>query len=790
MRDVRTGAYRLACLLAVVTVGMPASRSAAAAAADDAIEKWAQSFLKQSTVARAQDYMRDTSWLVKEALRRDRKLANSVFDHAASVLEQFRRERGLSRPRSYLPQLVGRVLRADRDNLATMSFLYQKALEYDCYRSLGSVHYDLHTLFRRKVLDRQLRLRKEGIDLREAEDEALITTVAEFCTAFRGVKLASFGGHLSAALSGLSSDRLPELLQWSEAGPEPLSLRRKVGVIAGLLWARRLGTDPASEPQATMLRERAVAHYRRVLEDESLSAVGRYHVSKGMLFCLHDRPARTDLLLLAAKAFLAIDSVDHTSTNEWCGLAGGLSAMPPSEKWRQVAEPFVERWEELGEPQPRYSRGSPALPTAMAEIHFRLGHEAAARSLLTGDRFGLMQFVRSYVMPLKCGQAAWCAERLAENWRSLRIYPDFWRSRELRLTPASRVAADEVVENMPSPDLEFLADALYASLSVCEVGSNSAPDSGKMPRQPRLDELVEQFTKRKFTDPAVRQKCIDIILQRPYLEKLRPLLLELCARDDLAKISRDSSPRRSLRQLWFVKYLSFLLDEGDVHAFREHVQKLKPTLANRPLPHTDPSGTADLVKYAFVAAITNGKPPRADLRDYLTAGLEVHHLPGDPEFVLRAELFHAILSLHYLCDREDQLQNWWDGLPKWHKARRRARCCQYQHCLPVFAKVLGGIREDNASDFLRRFLSFSISPRVVTYSRGGEPAHKVLLQQEYYAREPEKWQLVAAAFYQEQGRADLSRPIVTHLSEHAKEGEIREQALRLLNELGPAEDGR
>lgn len=710
-------------------------------------------------------YATEAGTLLKKLVATDKQKADEVFEHALQTVERsMRAQRNLSQ--SPCAVLVERMANSGTNDARLLQFLYRKALANNSLGSLQNLDHRVCSAFDQSFRGRQQQLRKQKIDNKEANHRALAETLAEYQKLFAGARPAAVTRSIRQAVAQLSRDQLSaSAKEWAAVEG---ALVKEAGGLCELALLEQKGQRPIRLPKAL------VTHYQAILDDEALSAAGRYHAYLKAAEQLRRYEGLEPLVVPAVRLFLAAQDKRSVTVRTLQQPAAALNSAPTDEAWKEVALAFIKLWERQKRVQPHH--GTSLAPT-IAELHFKLEQPEKALALLSRKQFGLAGQPATYAIPLKYGKADWCRERLVRHWREVKCSQHV--PEHLALTAETRRAADALIPAMPSEDLRFFAKVLYASFPLRKV----KPDRGRQvaPQQERMAKLAEQLASRKFEQDEIRKKCIDFLLRDPYFEKLKPVVYEVCAKDNLLAIAFDNTPQKHMRQTRFMKYLGFLLDDGDVTGFQKQVERLKPGLAMQ--QSWNAVHTLNAVHQVFVNTLRNEKTPlKGGRADYLKLAKRLHGIvPGGQGHYHSRELFPALVSLHYLCGQAEQLKDWLNNLPEEERKRYRGQLHHHQY-LPMFRKALAPITEENATKLLELCLASTIDPSLAPYLSRVKGAHQYFVQQPPFNNDRDRWQLFIAEFYAKHGRADLAAPIATNLSRGARKPEIKGRAKELLQD--------
>lgn len=738
-------------------------------------------FLKTATVGHSPAHYRsEAAELLKRWASRNEKKAIAVLAHSTKALEQ-----AGSSGRREAAQLVYEVTESARKAPRVTRTLCRKALEYDLLSCLRRLNDNVDYL---ALLD-------------FGSVEGLKTNLLQYEKECGQAGPVAVSVPIYRRLRSARESDLLKVRQWSTGEAARSTLLREAALIAEMILQRQ-GKERL---RRFTLTDPLIAHYKAVIENEALSPAGRYNVYERLskeLGRSRSRPGRYGepgenkeleaLLLPAAEALLEIGTRGGPKSDgpriarpkgavpvgvSLKPFTLALARLPTSPEWRKVAARFAARWDAQLRKEPRHGRikPGPALALAITDLYFRLGQPEAAFRLLSRRLPSRPTDPLPYVVPLRYGQSDWCRAQFEQHWQDLSS--PLSHPRESSLTPAMREAADKVVAGIASPDLRLLADLFYATFPTCEVTADGIPDWQKIAKQDRLAELADRVLAHRFEDLRIRDKCLSFSLRDPSCVKLKPVLYEICGREDIVHVCYDKTPKGQERGDRFLKYLEFLLDDGRVDVFRQHLEGLKRCLAAGN-PHE-----ADNMLYrvceAFRAWLRNERPLRGKREDYLTLAKELYEVATPHRRQLTHRLLGTIAALYYACGREKQLPGFLEGFGeaerKGHEAYARDPSC----ALPVFRKMLGPISEENASARLRRFLSFCTDPNLAPYIRAARAPHDFLLRKGPYRDDWERWQLMAVRFYLQHGQRGLAWDAMERLRQYAKKDETKKQLEKL-----------
>jgi tetratricopeptide (TPR) repeat protein len=218
------------------------------------------------------------------------------------------------------------------------------------------------------------------------------------------------------------------------------------------------------------------------------------------------------LVIALSKPLLKIHSRQNLMFNRNAigKLAKKLIECPVSDDWRKVALQVaaIRLRDYMLKPG---TKTEGALFEALA-LYCKTGNMEEVVRIVMLPKIVTRQ--RTYIVLVNYGATEHCRKLIAKNWQTITIAG----CDSVILTNKGRQQADKIIGTIKPADQRFLVEIIFAT---CRNADNRS-------QAKRLQQLAKQFVTIKFSNKALRQKCL-IALARQHITMylMRPELLEL-----------------------------------------------------------------------------------------------------------------------------------------------------------------------------------------------------------------------------------------------------------------------
>ncbi len=633
--------------------------------------------IKRRARQNAYEYPRYAARLIANMVRYDANEASQMLRHAAKKIHKLGRRGGPYGGNSLwqIRQLVKNILETNNELPAIKLIIQQSVAKNDAL--LVIISQEIPNAIREqftRARDRAKSELKGKVNKDDLELAACKKVVAKFMKVFGNVPTSTL--RRSVLDLKLSRIQKEDLSAWVKQQPKENSwILKDMDAWLDLELARYVDKDGSisdrrrSIESLDKLPESFVSFYADLLDDANKSPYWKLAMYQ-QIADLKSSPQVYELALPAVRALLETDAEMLQGMNimglaKLSNLAWRMNQLEVTEQWREVAEPLCKKWSSAKRSGPlRDAEGAEdqSLSLNMLEMYLRLGDADGARAVLDKTSLKLHEFPQTYAMLLKYdGYGDWIAENVQKGVKM--VAAKGYAVMQHPLTPAMRTAADEIIAAIPAADTRYAVDVLYARFPIQSTDATKPGDQKKTEPQPRLKELIAQFSEIEFTDAEFRDKCLMLL---PLDEKLKTVIIQICDKEKPLQIMLVDSPNADAHRQRYKAYLRWLLEDGKLDKYREKINAMRPGLAI-----DDNWRVRNFIGEAYeVAGLHMTYGFRKDkLRwantpaELLEFGKALHKGVEDMEWRLRGVTATTFL-LHFLCGQSDEAIAWRDSIIK------------------------------------------------------------------------------------------------------------------------------